>query len=226
MSRLEDKMRHAMKMEVVNGRLDPMHGALAATEAACEYFNREDAGELTALEESQVHVWFNRLLIEINEGRIDRPMARFRKKPVEVEAIKFLELIGEGTPKFEGAPPAWLAEAFCKTWDDLGKVGTIDVPMRIGEGKEPLSLYIGTLEGAMRVSPGDWVVRGTQGELYPCKPQMFEDSYEYIGDHDVDAGVQRLMDAVKEQDDGTEQPSVPAPTGEDGGSGGPPLCGL
>lgn len=35
-----------------------------------------------------------------------------------------------------------------------------------------------TLEGAMTVSKGDWVIRGVQGEFYPCKPSIFEQTYE------------------------------------------------
>jgi hypothetical protein len=35
-----------------------------------------------------------------------------------------------------------------------------------------------TLEGDMRVSVGDWVIRGVQGEFYPCKPDIFEATYE------------------------------------------------
>ncbi len=39
-------------------------------------------------------------------------------------------------------------------------------------------LYIHTLEGIMRASPGDWVIRGVKGEYYPCKPDIFEATYE------------------------------------------------
>ena len=37
---------------------------------------------------------------------------------------------------------------------------------------------IATLEGDMKVSENDWVIRGVQGELYPCKPNIFEMTYE------------------------------------------------
>lgn len=39
-------------------------------------------------------------------------------------------------------------------------------------------LRIETLEGDMLVSPGDWVIRGVKGEYYPCKPDIFEATYE------------------------------------------------
>lgn len=41
-------------------------------------------------------------------------------------------------------------------------------------------LLIHTLEGDMRVSEGDWIIKGLRGEFYPCKPDIFEKSYEII----------------------------------------------
>jgi len=52
----------------------------------------------------------------------------------------------------------------------------------MGPGKwmvtEDLGLDIPTLEGVMHASPGDWIIRGIQGELYPCKPDIFAATYE------------------------------------------------
>ena len=42
-------------------------------------------------------------------------------------------------------------------------------------------LRIVTLEGTMVASKGDWVIRGVQGEFYPCKPDIFEATYEAVG---------------------------------------------
>ena len=39
-------------------------------------------------------------------------------------------------------------------------------------------LEIGTLEGVMRAQPGDWIIRGVKGEIYPCKPDIFAATYE------------------------------------------------
>ena len=39
-------------------------------------------------------------------------------------------------------------------------------------------IYITTLEGVMRADNGDWIIRGVKGELYPCKPDIFEATYE------------------------------------------------
>ena len=41
-------------------------------------------------------------------------------------------------------------------------------------------VYIQTLEGVMKASPGDWIIRGVKGELYPCKPDVFEATYEEV----------------------------------------------
>lgn len=41
-------------------------------------------------------------------------------------------------------------------------------------------LYIETLEGEMRAPPGDYIIRGVDGEFYPCKPQIFEKTYELV----------------------------------------------
>lgn len=42
--------------------------------------------------------------------------------------------------------------------------------------------YIPTLEGDMRLSPGDWIIKGIKGEFYPCKPDIFEATYESVED--------------------------------------------
>lgn len=42
------------------------------------------------------------------------------------------------------------------------------------------AVYIKTLEGTMRADIGDWIIRGVQGELYPCKPDIFEATYEPV----------------------------------------------
>ena len=42
--------------------------------------------------------------------------------------------------------------------------------------------FIKTLEGVMRAEIGDWIIRGVQGELYPCKPDIFAATYEPVED--------------------------------------------
>ena len=47
-------------------------------------------------------------------------------------------------------------------------------------GSEPWSLVIPTLEGDMTARTGDWIIRGVKGEVYPCKPDIFEATYEAV----------------------------------------------
>ena len=47
--------------------------------------------------------------------------------------------------------------------------------------KLPSLGWIDTLEGGHIVSPGDWIIRGVEGEFYPCKPDIFAKTYEAVG---------------------------------------------
>ena len=83
---------------------------------------------------------------------------RFRKKPVVIEAWRWT---ADG---FEY--PAWLQQSldtFCVTRD--------------GDG-----LLINTLEGTMTARVGDWIIRGVAGELYPCRDDIFQATYEPVED--------------------------------------------
>jgi hypothetical protein len=86
---------------------------------------------------------------------------QFRKKPVVIEAIQW-----PGT-KFETTPPKWFSDAMYLTPGAPGFVMRLDN-----------DILIETLEGQMRAQPGDWIIRGIKGELYPCKPDIFAASYE------------------------------------------------
>lgn len=91
-------------------------------------------------------------------------MGKFRKKPVEIEAVRFEE-VDKGDVLFDAIVwPAWLNAGF-----DSGSVTSSEH-----------GLYIETLEGVMFANPGDWIIRGVSGELYPCKPDIFELSYEAV----------------------------------------------
>lgn len=82
----------------------------------------------------------------------------YRKKPVAIEAVKY-----EGSGNFANPLlPAWM-------WDALEN-GVVS--NRKGD------LIIKTLEGEHLASPGDWIIRGVKGELYPCKPDIFTATYE------------------------------------------------
>jgi hypothetical protein len=78
---------------------------------------------------------------------------KYRKKPVEVEAIRF-----DGTN--QAAIAAWMG------------IVNYDPNARL--------IHIATLEGVMAAQPGDWIIRGVEGEFYPCKPAIFQATYEEV----------------------------------------------
>lgn len=80
-----------------------------------------------------------------------------RKKPVTVEAHQ------------------WTGMNIGDTWVFMGcPAGGLTV---IPDYKD-LCLQIPTLEGVMLAKPGDWIIKGVEGELYPCKPGIFDQTYE------------------------------------------------
>ena len=85
-------------------------------------------------------------------------MTLYRKKPVEIEAFQFIE----------GATvPSWFGDAI-----DQGRVW-------YQGGDEPY-YTIKTLEGEMKASLSDFIIRGVKGEIYPCKPDVFSATYERV----------------------------------------------
>lgn len=80
---------------------------------------------------------------------------KFRKKPVVIDAVLF-----RGGEQFDGFAADVVA-------------GRVRYP-------EDGTMLIRTLEGEMCARPGDWVIRGVKGELYPCKPDIFAATYEPV----------------------------------------------
>jgi len=87
-------------------------------------------------------------------------MPKFRKRPVVIEAVHF-----DGTVESANHILAW-----------MGKNGA--AARRAHRTDPAQGLLIGTLEGDMRATPGDFIIKGVQGEFYPCKPDIFEATYE------------------------------------------------
>lgn len=56
--------------------------------------------------------------------------------------------------------------------------GTHDEHAAIQSGTEPAGFFVQTLEGPLRIQPGDWLIEGTEGEFYPCKDSVFRRKYE------------------------------------------------
>lgn len=92
-------------------------------------------------------------------------MARFTKLPVTIEAVQFTP---DSANPF-GDAPRWLLDHL----ENKASDGPTPLIWKGDDGQ----LRIGTLEGQMTVSPGDWIIRGTKGELYPCKPDIFAEIY-------------------------------------------------
>lgn len=91
--------------------------------------------------------------------------AKFRKKPVVIEAMLF-----SGSNSSRLALVKWLGEGnviMTNIGDD-------------GERYERAHPLIKTLEGHMMVKEGDWVIKGVKGEFYPCKPDIFDQTYEAV----------------------------------------------
>jgi hypothetical protein len=112
---------------------------------------------------------------------------KYRKKPVEIEAMRW-----DGTDETSLAIRQWAEAAvavvdtnhIAHLWDyDAGcyimpNVKTVFAPF----GKR--CQIVLTLEGEMVALPGDWIIRGVQGEFYPCKPDIFKATYQEVSPDD------------------------------------------
>ncbi len=86
----------------------------------------------------------------------------YRKKPVVIEAIQLTEET---------------ASAICNWLASCGKL------FRVGRAEDGIKvdyIEIPTLEGTMKANMGDYIIRGIKGEFYPCKPDVFEQTYELV----------------------------------------------
>jgi len=91
-------------------------------------------------------------------------MAQYRKKPVVIEAIQWNGKNFDQISQFIGEN-----HGHKKAHEDAEEAA-------IKSGK----YYISTLEGIMTASKGDWIIKGVSGEFYPCKPEVFETTYEAV----------------------------------------------
>jgi hypothetical protein len=100
-------------------------------------------------------------------------MPKFKKKPVVIEAFQM-------TPerRWDNSEwPNWLHEAWQKDPSDPGCLYCVRDDGSVGPGEH---LRIATLEGHHAVTPFDWIIQGVHGELYPCKPDIFKQTYEAV----------------------------------------------
>lgn len=92
---------------------------------------------------------------------------KYRKKPAVIEAFQYDGDLKGSNGKYY--VPQWAVEAL--------ENGTMFYDS-LNENEPPCELFIRTLEGVHHVSVNDFIIQGVQGELYPCKPDIFEQTYE------------------------------------------------
>ena len=83
---------------------------------------------------------------------------KYRKKPVEIDAIQ------------------WVSDNIEQVYEMLGD----NLIINTDEDEDEVKHFINTLEGKMEMSWGDYIIKGVKGEFYPCKPDIFELTYEKI----------------------------------------------
>ena len=85
-------------------------------------------------------------------------MKKYRKKPVVIEAIQY-------------------------NGDNYNEISNFTGNKSLLGLKQSNEIIISTLEGNMIVSIGDYIIKGIKGEFYPCKPDIFEQTYELVGEN-------------------------------------------
>jgi hypothetical protein len=109
---------------------------------------------------------------------------KFRKKPVVIEAVQwtgenvdeFLDFVGP-MPDVPHVPTVEFAN-YEDSPDEAEICTASEAKQLIATGTGSTLVVIDTLEGKMTAFPGAWIIRGVQGELYPCQPDIFEQTYD------------------------------------------------
>ena len=96
---------------------------------------------------------------------------KFRKKPVIIDAVKWTGSNIEEALTF--------IQDGCKDFSHLPITGS-NIKAGVGYTPPAGTLTIPILEGDHTANPGDWIIRGVKGEFYPCKPDIFEMTYEPV----------------------------------------------
>lgn len=89
---------------------------------------------------------------------------KYRKKPVVIEAIQ------------------WNGDNLTEIINFVDRNVLLCSPLRFATHEE-IELSIETLEGNHLVTKGDYIIKGVKGEFYPCKPDIFEQTYEMVGEN-------------------------------------------
>ena len=95
-------------------------------------------------------------------------MTKYRKKPIEIEAIQYTGCNEQEIADFMGVSVSELHTL-------------VDAVLRSdGVYRRNSHIYINTLEGVMTANYGDYIIKGVKGEFYPCKPDIFAETYEVV----------------------------------------------
>jgi hypothetical protein len=106
-------------------------------------------------------------------------MPLFRKKPIMIEAVQFfgLDVAENGCHSIhfdtKESLPKWLRDAM------------LDETIFVVQG-DLEHIMIDTLEGVYGAAVGDWIIRGPNNEIYPCKPDIFAMTYDPVDEQDVE----------------------------------------
>lgn len=105
----------------------------------------------------KIHAWLDpKMLTEKNNVYWRRRMSKWRKRPIVIEAEQFIP----GENPFPAGMIMW--------------------PYNGVQPRDGSFGFIETLEGRMHVMARDWIITGINGEKYPCKPDIFEKTYEAV----------------------------------------------
>jgi len=98
-------------------------------------------------------------------------MAKYRKKPIVIEAIQ------------------WTGSNLNEIKEFVGEAliyDIVDTAWKVGKGVPRVDMQIKTPEGNHECSKGDYIIKGIKGEFYPCKPDIFEATYEKVNDENTE----------------------------------------
>jgi hypothetical protein len=102
-------------------------------------------------------------------------MGKFRKKPVEIEAFQMTKKRRWDNSEW----PNWLNMAWNREPGENAVWPCPDTPPELGK-KSSSILVCGTLEGVYTITPNDYIIKGIKGEIYPCKPDIFDATYDVV----------------------------------------------
>ena len=100
---------------------------------------------------------------------------KYIKKPVIIEAVQYIK--GKEVPAID------FLGGYNINDHVPGNCAVHETDIAIFQSNwadQSVSIIIKTLEGNMEVSDGDYIIKGIQGEFYPCKPEIFEQTYEIV----------------------------------------------